>query len=79
MQMFPIDGYENSTRKTLAKMSAYYTTTKSFAGVMLRQTDADAADQAHFILRINFSNLYITTWLNVFLTPKFLKLLKRWM
>ena len=31
--------------KSLAQISAYYTTTKSFTGVMLRQTNAD---QAHF-------------------------------
>jgi len=52
-------------------MSAYYTTIKSFTGVMLMQTDAD---QAHFKFtksRINFFKLYITAWLHVFLTQKF--------
>src|SRR6218665_1721554 len=44
MQKFNLwqqSGYENSTRKSLSKMSAYYTTTKSCMGVMLRQIDAD--------------------------------------
>src|SRR6218665_2313234 len=49
MQKFSLCmGMKRLPRKTLAKMSAYYTTTKSFTGVMLRQTDAGAADQAHF-------------------------------
>ena len=58
--------------KALHKYNAYYTATKSFTGVMLRQTNAN---QAHLnILRINFSKLYMANWLNVFITPKFLQL-----